>query len=332
MFAGSLSPVYGCALIHGFVLFITLSRGRIVFKMYSLHSLVSVLALLLAMLLWGSSFVAMKHAFAELAPMVVIFGRMAVASLCFMPFLRSFARLPLRKEHLLPLLGMGFCEPCLYFLFEARALELTTASQAAMITTMLPLLVAVTAGIFLGEILTRRVVTGLLLAAAGAVWLSLSGSISLQAPHPVLGNFLEFLAMISATGYIILLKKLSSSLPSFFLTAMQSFIGTVFFFLVIVFTEVDLPETVSWSGMLSIGYLGIFVSVGAYGLYNFGVSRVPANQAAAFINLIPVWTILLGFIFLGERLTGWQVVACVLVFAGVLLSQERHRARDMKSA
>lgn len=282
----------------------------------------------MAMLLWGSSFVAMKYAIVELDAMVVVFGRMVIASLCFLPFIRSFSRLPVKRSHILPLLAMGICEPCLYFIFEARALELTSASQASMITTMLPLLVVLAAWFFLGETLTGKVIIGLVLAAVGAVWLSIGGTVSEHAPRPVLGNFLEFLAMVSATGYIILLKKLSASLPPLFLTAMQAFAGTIFFLLVILIFGVDLPETLPPLALLSVLYLGIFVSAGAYSLYNFGVSRVPANQAAVYINLIPVFAIMLGFVLLGERLTGWQIVACLLVFIGVIVSREPNEPKE----
>lgn len=274
------------------------------------------------MFLWGSSFVAMKYAIGMIDPMLVVCARMIIASLCFLPFVRLFFKLHLGRKHLLPLLAMGICEPCLYFLFEAAALNLTSASQASMITTMLPLLVAVAAALFLGESITRRVVAGLVLAAVGAIWLSLAASVSEHAPHPVLGNFLEFLAMVTATGYIILVKKLSATLPSLFLTAAQSFIGAVFFLFIVVIMDIRMPDAVSVSALLSVLYLGTFVSVGAYGLYNFGVSRVPANQAAAFINLIPLWAIILGVVLLGERFTLWQFVAGLLIFVGVMMSQQ----------
>ena len=274
------------------------------------------------MFLWGSSFVAMKYAIGRIDPMLVVCARMIIASLCFLPFVRSFSRLHLGRKHLLPLFAMGICEPCLYFLFEAAALNLTSASQASMITTMLPLLVAVAAALFLGESITRRVVAGLVLAAVGAVWLSLAALVSEHAPNPVLGNFLEFLAMVTATGYIILVKKLSADLPSLFLTAVQSFIGAVFFLFIVVIMDIHMPEAVSVSALLSVLYLGTFVSVGAYGLYNFGVSRVPANQAAAFINLIPLWAIILGVVLLGERFTLWQFIAGLLIFVGVMMTQQ----------
>jgi drug/metabolite transporter (DMT)-like permease len=287
-------------------------RGRII----------STLALLTAMVLWGSSFVAMKYAFGYFSPMIVIFGRMAVATLCFLPFVPVFRRLPLTRAHILPLAAMGFCEPCLYFLFEAAALQRTTASQASMITTMLPLLVAITSGLFLGERITRKTVAGFVIAAAGALWLSMAGSVSEQSPNPLLGNLFEFLAMISATGYIILMKYLSRTLPVLFLTAMQAFIGTLFFGPLLLLPAVQLPVSMPLPALLSVLYLGTFVTVGAYGLYNFGVSRVPANQAAAFINLIPALTLIFGFVLLGERLSGWQLLACLLVFGGVFLSQD----------
>ncbi len=280
------------------------------------------------MFLWGSSFVAMKYAIGNLDPMLVVCARMVIASICFLPFLRTFLRLRLSRKQVLLLAALGLCEPCLYFLFEAAALNLTSASQASLITTMLPLLVAVAAALFLGERVTRRILVGLFLAAVGAVWLSLAASVSEHAPHPVLGNFLEFLAMITATGYIILLKKLSADLPPLFLTAAQSVIGAVFFLLILLITDIHMPKIIPMPTLLSVLYLGTFVSVGAYGLYNFGVSRVPANQAAAFINLIPLWAVVLGVLLLGEHFTGWQFLAGLLIFVGVMMTQHRQPGRE----
>ena len=284
-----------------------------------------ILALLVAMVLWGSSFVALKYSFQEMHPLAVIFGRMAVASLCFFPFLRSFARMGLRRRHLLPVLAMCLCEPCLYFLFESGALVFTGASQAAMITTMLPLMVAISAGLVLGERVSARTVVGFLVAVGGAIWLSLAGRKSDLAPNPMLGNFLEFMAMVCATGYTILMKRLSKELHPFFLTGIQAFTGALFFAPALLLPQVHTISDLPLNGLLAILYLGTVVSVGAYGLYNFGISRIQASQAAAFVNLIPVFSILLGYLILGERLTTWQWWACALVFCGVLLSQDSGR-------
>ncbi|WP_256657358.1 MULTISPECIES: DMT family transporter [unclassified Pseudomonas] len=278
--------------------------------------------LVLAMALWGSSFIALKLAFQEISPMWVIFGRMALGSLVFLLAWRWRGRIDYRAGDWQYLLGLAACEPCLYFIFEALALQRTSASQAGMITALLPLLVAVGAFLLLRERISRTTLAGFLLAVLGAVWLSLAGEADEHAPAPLLGNFFELLAMLCATGYTLLLKHLSARYSAFFLTALQAFIGALFF-LPLAAVSAAVPGEISSLGWGAVIYLGVVVTVGAYGLYNFGVSRLPASQASGFINLIPVFTLLLATVFLGERLSPGQVLAAGLVFVGVALSQWR---------
>jgi len=284
---------------------------------------VAVICLVVAMALWGSSFIALKVAFAELPAMWVIFGRMALGSLVFLLAWRWRGRMHYRQGDWKYLLGLAACEPCLYFLFEALALQHTSASQAGMVTALLPLLVAVGAFIFLHERITRTTLAGFLLALIGAVWLSLAGSADEHAPNPLLGNFYELLAMLCAMGYTLLLKHLSARYSPFLLTAMVAFVGTLFFLPLALLGE-PLPAQVSPLGLAAVVYLGVLVTVGAYGLYNFGVSRLPASQASGFTNLIPVFTLAFAMLLLGERLNGMQLLAALLVFAGVALSQWRN--------
>ena len=278
--------------------------------------------LLVATALWGSSFVALKFAFAELPPLWVIFGRMALGSIVFLCAWRWRGEFEYRAGDWKYLLGLAICEPCLYFVFEAIALQNTSASQAGMITALLPLMVAVGAFVFLRERITRASLAGFVLAVIGVLWLSLTGETNAHAPAPLLGNFFEFLAMLCAMGYILTLKYLSSRYSAFLLTAMQSFVGAVFF-LPLAVLSAPFPNTISMAGIGAVVYLGLLVTVGAYGLYNYAVSQIPANQAAAFINLIPIFTLLLAVLLLGESLNTQQILGATLVFVGVGLSQWR---------
>jgi len=280
-------------------------------------------ALLAAMLLWASSFIALKLSFSGYDPRLVIFGRMAVATVCFFPIIGRLKGNRYRKGDIKYILFMALCEPCLYFIFEAKALENTTASQAGMITAMLPLLVALTAGLFLKEKISRRTVFGFALAIGGAAWLSVGARPSEHAPHPVLGNFLEFLAMVCATGYTISLKHLAERYNPFFLTALQAFAGSIFYLPVLFMPATIFPARLDPLATLCIVYLGSFVTIGAYGLYNLGVSKIPANQAAAFVNLIPVFTVFLGWLILDETFTSVQFLASALVIGGVFISQDK---------
>lgn len=278
-------------------------------------------SLLLAMVLWASSFVALKIAFTGYHPMQVIFGRMLVATLCFLPFLPSFFRIKWRRQDLGYLFLMAIFEPCLYFIFEAKALVNTSASQAGMITAILPLLVAVTAWALLKERISRLTLIGFFIAICGAMVLSLAAESTLSSPAPLLGNLYELAAMICATGYTICLKHLSGRYSPLFLTAFQAFIGSIFFAFFLLPADVGLPGHWVTAPGFAVIYLGTFITLGAYGLYNFGVSRIPASQAAAFVNLIPVFSVILGSIILTEHLNRCQWLAVAMVFSGVFLSR-----------
>ena len=68
-------------------------------------------ALWAAVILWSSSFIALKFAFQRFDPMVVIFGRMFIASLCFLLVFKSLKNIDYRPGDWKLLLFMGVCEP-----------------------------------------------------------------------------------------------------------------------------------------------------------------------------------------------------------------------------
>jgi len=68
------------------------------------HHLLPAISLIVAMLLWASSFVALKLAFSTYQPMQVIFGRMFIASLCFVGFIPSFRKINWRRQEPVPIL------------------------------------------------------------------------------------------------------------------------------------------------------------------------------------------------------------------------------------
>ncbi len=286
-------------------------------------SAATITALILAMILWASSFIALKIAFRGYHPMVVIFGRMFVASIVFLIFFPLLKGNRIIKKDIKYLVLMAFFEPCLYFVLEAKALQYTGAAQAGMITSLFPMTVGIGAALFLKEVVTPRTILGFLIAAAGAAWLSLSGDISEAAPNPLLGNTLEFLAMVSGTGYALLLKNLTSRYSPFFLTAFQAFVGSFFFFPLMFFSDAPAVPELHLVPLLAIIYLGVGVTLGGYGLYNFGVSRMPASRATAFVNLIPIFSLILAWLILGETFNKWQYMASAIILTGVFISQKQ---------
>jgi len=283
-------------------------------------------SLILAMFLWGSSFVAMKLAMQEYHPMVIIFGRMAVASLAFLFFLPRFQKIRIRRQdrHLFVIMAMS--EPCLYFFFEALALQNTSAAQASLITTMLPLLITIASVFFLGERASKQTLIGLFLAMGGAILLSLGGSPTLLAPAPLLGNSYEFMSMLCATIYTITIKRLTAFYPALFLTAIQAWIGALFFAPFLSLPQVPLPQAFLLVPVTAIFYLGLAVTLIAYSLYNYSLAHMEATKSSIFITLIPLFTLLLSRLLFQESFTALQYLGGFTIFFGVIISQELWRS------
>lgn len=284
------------------------------------------LATILAVLVWSSSFIALKIALSAYSPLTTMAGRMLAASLICLPLLpgvlRFVRRSPLRRILLLSVL----CEPCLYFLFETFALRYTSSSQAGMVIALIPLPVAVGAWLLLGEKLPGRSWLGFALAICGVIWLTLGSTATENAPRPLLGNLLECIAVLCAAGYTLCAKRLMAELPPAAMTAAMSFAGALFFVPLALLPLPILPSPVAvtlpwWMPVASIVYLGTVVTFAGYGLYNYGVSRMPAGRAAAYMNLTPVATLLMGVAWLGDELAPAQYLASAVVLLGVVLTQ-----------
>ena len=282
-------------------------------------------ALTAAVILWGVSFVGMRIVLRSLTPMSAMWCRMAVALAVILPFTRQVRPADYKKGDWKLLLPMVLFQPCFYFLLESNALLLTTSTQAGVISAAVPVLTAIGAWAFMSERIGRLTVLGLSLSVAGVIFLTMSQGSSGSAANPVLGNIMEMGAMICAAANFLLVKKLCGRYSPWTLTAMQIGAGFIFF-LPGLFPLIKAGASI-WTFQLAAAvlFLGIFVSLGAFGLYNWGISRVKASMAASFINLVPVVAIITGWLVLEEGLTFIQLLAAAGVIIGVMLSQRADR-------
>lgn len=295
-------------------------------------SAVAPLCLAGAVFFWGTSFVAAKVALTHFSPVTLVWMRMALASVAYALVWPRIPKSGYRTGDWKRLAALCLLQPCLYFLCEANALRLTTSAQAGMISATVPLLVMVGAAIFLGERFSWRIGLGLALSLLGVVGLSggFSGqAATAEAPNPLLGNLLELCAMFCAAGYMLVIKKLSARYNSWLLTGLQCFAGGLFFLpgaLIYGPAEWVSAPVQAWGAVL---YLGLVVTIAAFGLYNMALSGMEAGRASLSINLVPLVAVAGGWLLLDERLDLIQAVSGVAVLAGVGLGQSRAGRRPV---
>ena len=126
-------------------------------------------------------------------------------------------------------------------------------------------------------------------------------------------------AMLCAATYSVVFKELSSRYGVMTLTALQELRRHPLLRAFCLFFP--WPAAWAWRDMAVIVFLGAFVTLGAYLLYNWSVTQVKVTLAAAYVNLIPVFTLLLALSAAGETLSPLQWLACAAVLAGIGVGQ-----------
>ena len=274
-----------------------------------------------AVLFWGTSFAAIKVALGSFTPMTVMWLRMVVATIAFAPFWMRIKRPEYRAGDWKLLAVAAFCIPCMYYLAEGNAVLLTTSSQAGVVSAVVPLLVAGGAWLLWRDRLTWQGAVAIGLSLAAVAVLSLAGGAQESAPNPALGNLLELLAMLAAAGSMLTIKHLSKRYDPWWLTGMQAAVGAVFFLPMALAsgpsTWLSAPP-IAWA---CVAYLGTFVSLAAFGLYNSALQAMPASRAALSINLIPAVALLAGWFVLGESLNAIQMFACAVAIGAVVFGE-----------
>lgn len=274
--------------------------------------------LVLAHLIWGGAFIVLKIVLASLTVSQVLLGRVLLAALIYAVLWPRIPKPDYRRGDWKYLGLLALCEPFLLFTFETLGLRYTTASQAGMIVACVPLTVAVGAYFLYRETVRRRSMAGIALAVLGVVIVSAFGGEVSGAPNPLLGNFFMACAVLSGTCYALTVKHLAARYSFLFLSAVQVF-GATLLFLPGALMD-PLPASLSWEVLGGIAYLGIGLTFCVYFLINYALTRVKAAHVILFSNLIPVFTLLLAFFILDERLNAIQYAGAALVMGGVLLA------------
>ena len=291
-----------------------------IFKLKNKKSVIIVyIGFITAVFLWGSSFAGMKIALKFLHPWTVMWFRMAGAFIALIPFAKKIIPKKLTIDDLKVLIPMMLLQPCLYFFLESTALLYTSSSQAGIVSALVPVFASIGAYFIFSEKMGLNKISGMILSIIGIIMLTAFQDQNSTAVNPLLGNTLEVLAMASVALCMIMVKKLSTNFNPWTLTAMQVSAGLIFFSpgLVIFISEQKFSYDLSL--YLILLYMGVFITLGAFGLYNWGITKIPVGQASILINLVPVVAVIIGWIFLGESLNIWQILAGLIVLTGVFI-------------
>jgi drug/metabolite transporter (DMT)-like permease len=280
------------------------------------------LLLLVAVFIWGSTYVVTKAGVEAAPPMLFALLRYCVASLLLLGAALArggTARLP-RPVPWATLALMGLTGVALYYTGFNVALTYTTASQGALVQSSIPAVTAAVAVIMLRERLSAKRMLGIALAIVGVVLIVARSGGDDAARAPLLGNTLMFGTVIVWAVYTALAKRVAGVDPVA-VTAAISVLGTIMLVPGAVAENAGAATpAISGQTWARILYLGAFPSAASYLLYNRALRDLDASQVGAITNLSPVIGAVSGVLVLGETVTGMAILGGALVLAGVWMS------------
>jgi drug/metabolite transporter (DMT)-like permease len=204
--------------------------------------------------------------------------------------------------------------------FMLYGLQYTSAVTAGIITSTVPLGVALLALILLGERFGPLTGAALVLAMLGILAVNTASPAQDVAPWPLLGNALVGAAVIAESLFVIFARRMAASLAPCRMAMALNAIGLI---MVAPFAIADLmvfsPSGVPWEIWLLPVFYALTSSVLALILWYRGLSVVPASKAAIFTSTFPISAVAVSIIFLGERLQWAHGVGLACVLAAIFI-------------
>ncbi len=267
--------------------------------------------------LWGSNFVFGSILVQEFPPLLLAAFRLIVTTVFLLGyafFTHRFVKITMQEVKLLLLLGLvgTLFNQVAFF----NGLKLTDATTAALILSLTPITTAFLSSIFLREVLTRKMILGSLVAVIGVFFVvGKGGGIQLNA-----GVIFIFLAMLTFSCSIIIVRKLTERLDPFTITVYATATGSVMLIPVAFLSE---PLTGAshplWAWLLLIASAIVMQGICAL-IWNGQLKKVGAGKASIFLNLQPFAAMVSGFFLLGTQVTVSQLIGSALIIGGVIMA------------
>jgi len=217
-----------------------------------------------------------------------------------------------------------------HFATWITSLEYTSVITSVVLVTTNPLWVALMSPFLLGEKLTRQMIFSILMATAGGIIISVTGSPG-AAPHqdaPLFGAFLAILGAVSFAGYVIIGRRVRASVSV--TTYIWMTYGTGALLLLGVVVLAHLPVLgLQPQAYLLMTLLGLGPQLIGHSSYNYALGYLKAAFVSLTVLIEPVGGTILAALLFNEIPVPAQIFGAALIMLSLILasSEEFQRAR-----
>jgi drug/metabolite transporter (DMT)-like permease len=269
-------------------------------------------------LLWSSAFITTKPIIDNSDPFSALAFRFFIVACGFFIFsIFTNKKILINKRNFLESFFSGVLFHGLYLggVFFSISRGMPTAI-AALIVTLQPILTNALSGPILGEKVTYKQWSGVILGFIGA---TLVLGIDIGSEIPIIGLVATLIALSAITISTIWQKKLSNNLPLSVSNSYQAIGGFIFHLLIVIFfanPEIQFTKTF----VIAMSHQIFLVSFGAFTILMFLIKHNSASKTVSIFFLIPPTSALMAWFFLGETFTAWDLVGFIITSIGVFIA------------
>lgn len=293
-----------------------------------------VIILLFVTIIWGATFVIVKSALKDISPLLFISIRFLVATVILLPFVfkisKSFNQQVVKEGILLGLIYFAG------FAAQTMGLKYTTATKSAFITGTFVIFTPFFQIFFEKKPPRKEVVFGIFLCITGLIFLTSKGSSLLGVFSEIsesfgIGDLLTLLCAVFFALYIVYLdivSKKNDYKPLVFLQiATTGICGLVFSFLFSGLKVEVLEFTFSNNLLFAVFYTAVLATLLTTTLQTKYQKFVTPSVAGIILSFEPIFAALCAFFVLNEKISNFGLVGCVLIFAGLLVSEMLNKTK-----
>ncbi len=270
--------------------------------------------------LWGSAFPSIKIGYdlfsidANNAYQKIMFAglRFLLSSVMIFIFCIITKRsLKLKKEDIQKVAILGIIQTTVQYIFFYIGLSNTSGTKGSILTATATFFSVILAHFFYSEDrLTVRKIVGVILGFLGVVIVNISGN-SIQGGFLFIGEGFVILSSLMGAIAGIYTKKIAKSINTFAISGYQLFIGSLFLILT-GFLGGGQGITITIENYWLLIYLS-FISAGAFSLWTILLKYNGVGKVTIYKFTIPLFGVMLSYIFLGERSLGSNVVLSIIL-------------------
>lgn len=278
------------------------------------------LQLLLAIIFWGTSFVATKVLLEEIKPVTIIILRLILASILLSVIAiytkRSFS-INLKSHGWIFILALV---AVFHLWIQVTGLQFTTASNTGWIIGTAPIFMAVLGFMFYRERITVLQISGIIIALAGLLLLIGKGDITNISLIQNKGDLLVLGSAFTWGVYSMVNKKISLTYPPL-MTILYLFLMMAIIIIPFNMNSAVINSVISLSltGWVSVLFLGIFCSGIAYVIWAQALRDMESAKVGAFLYFEPLVTVIAAWFLLHEEITLLMIFSGLLITAGVFI-------------